>query len=235
MPALLLLFHPVHHGRALVDLADLVGAPGVVEDALGRRRLAGVDVRHDPDVAGVLECELAGHRGGVRLSGDGSGKKRALGPARATGLYGPVRVAICSRSPSCLPTPRRHARTTRHPRGESTIAEGLLVISRGARSAAQGVAFSRAIAAGVGRTPRDARRRCSRGSRRPPRRALCRGVRARARAACSSLGAQSPVERTLPAARATRWRLRSISRAPRSVRRLTNHPAVRWPLRARST
>ena len=53
--ALLLLLHPVHHGRALVDLADLVGAPGVVEDALGRRRLTGVDVRHDPDVAGVLE------------------------------------------------------------------------------------------------------------------------------------------------------------------------------------
>ena len=53
--ALLLLFHPVHDRRALVDLADLVRAPGVVEDALGRRRLAGVDVRHDPDVAGVLE------------------------------------------------------------------------------------------------------------------------------------------------------------------------------------
>ena len=51
---LLLLLHPVHDGRALVDLADLVGAPGVVEDALGRRRLAGVDVRHDPDVAGVF-------------------------------------------------------------------------------------------------------------------------------------------------------------------------------------
>src|SRR5262249_28590558 len=52
--ALLLLFHPVHHGGALVHLADFVGAAGVVEDALGRRRLAGVDVRHDPDVAGFL-------------------------------------------------------------------------------------------------------------------------------------------------------------------------------------
>ena len=51
---LLLLLHPVHHGGALVDLADLVGATGVVEDALGRRRLTGVDVRHDPDVAGVF-------------------------------------------------------------------------------------------------------------------------------------------------------------------------------------
>ena len=60
-PALLLLLHPVHDGSALVDLAHLVGAAGVVEDALGRRRLAGVDVRHDPDVAGLLEWEGAWH------------------------------------------------------------------------------------------------------------------------------------------------------------------------------
>jgi hypothetical protein len=53
--ALLLLLHPVHHGRALVDLTDLVSATGVVEDALGRRRLTGVDVSHDPDVAGVVK------------------------------------------------------------------------------------------------------------------------------------------------------------------------------------
>ena len=49
--ALLFLLHPVHDGRALVDLPQLVGAPGVEEDALGRRRLAGVDVSHNPDVA----------------------------------------------------------------------------------------------------------------------------------------------------------------------------------------
>ncbi len=52
--ALLLLFHPVHHRGALVDLADLVRAARVVEDALGRRGLARVDVGHDPDVAGLL-------------------------------------------------------------------------------------------------------------------------------------------------------------------------------------
>ena len=61
-PALLLLHHPVHDGGALVDLAHLVRAAGVVEDPLGRRRLAGVDVRHDPDVAHPVErdCSL-GH------------------------------------------------------------------------------------------------------------------------------------------------------------------------------
>ena len=53
--ALLLLLHPVHDGGALVDLAHLVGAAGVVEDPLGRRRLARVDVGHDPDVADALE------------------------------------------------------------------------------------------------------------------------------------------------------------------------------------
>ena len=52
--ALLLLLHPVHHRSALVDLAHLVGAAGVIEDALGRRRLTGVDVRHDPDIARLL-------------------------------------------------------------------------------------------------------------------------------------------------------------------------------------
>ena len=56
--ALLLLLHPVHDRGALVDLAHLVGAAGVVEDPLGRGRLARVDVGHDPDVADVLERDL---------------------------------------------------------------------------------------------------------------------------------------------------------------------------------
>ena len=60
---LLLLFHPVHRRRALVDLADLVVAAGVVEDPLGRRGLARVDVGHDPDVAGGLEGMRAGGGG----------------------------------------------------------------------------------------------------------------------------------------------------------------------------
>ena len=58
---LLLLFHPVHHGRALVHLADLVRPAGVEEDALGRRGLARVDVSHDPDVAGLFERKFACH------------------------------------------------------------------------------------------------------------------------------------------------------------------------------
>jgi hypothetical protein len=58
--ALLLLDHPVHGGGTLVHLTDLVVAAGVVEDALGCRGLARVDVGHDPDVAGLGEREVAG-------------------------------------------------------------------------------------------------------------------------------------------------------------------------------
>ena len=89
--ALLLLLHPVHRGGALVDLAHLVGAAGVVEDALGRRRLARIDVGHDPDVPGLLERELARHGDVSSLSAvflrrvpRQRAKKRALsGPGRS--------------------------------------------------------------------------------------------------------------------------------------------------------
>src|SRR5665213_707384 len=62
--ALLLLDHPVHGGRALVDLTDLVVLAGVVEDPLGGGGLARVDVGHDPDVAGLGQWVVAGR--GVR-------------------------------------------------------------------------------------------------------------------------------------------------------------------------
>ena len=61
--ALLLLDHPVHDRRALVDLTDLVGAAGVVEDALGRGGLARVDVGHDPDVPHACDRHLPGSPG----------------------------------------------------------------------------------------------------------------------------------------------------------------------------
>ena len=60
---LALLDHPVHLRRALVDLADLVRLAGVVQDALGRGRLARVDVGHDPDVPGPHERVLADDQG----------------------------------------------------------------------------------------------------------------------------------------------------------------------------
>ena len=59
--ALLLLHHEVHRSRALVGLAQLVDLSTVVEDALGGRRLAGVDVRHDADVARILKGCISGH------------------------------------------------------------------------------------------------------------------------------------------------------------------------------
>ena len=89
--ALLLLLHPVHDGSALVDLAHLVGPSGVVEDALGRRRLTGVDVRHDADIAGLFEGEVSSHgcvecvateRGQVCRGAGRRHKKGPFGPGR---------------------------------------------------------------------------------------------------------------------------------------------------------
>lgn len=45
-------------------LSDLVGLPGVEEDALRRRGLPRVDVRHNPDVAVHVQVDLAPGRGG---------------------------------------------------------------------------------------------------------------------------------------------------------------------------
>src|SRR5262249_41218352 len=59
--ALLLLLHPVHHRGAFVNLPHLVCPLGVIEDALGRRRLAGADVSHDPYIAGVLQGKSPWH------------------------------------------------------------------------------------------------------------------------------------------------------------------------------
>jgi hypothetical protein len=66
-PALLLLLHPVHRRGAVMHLADLVGLAGVVEDTLGRRGLAGVDMRHDPEVAVARERVVACHWSVLRL------------------------------------------------------------------------------------------------------------------------------------------------------------------------
>ena len=65
--ALLLLDHPVHDGGTLVHLADLVGAAGVVEDALGRGGLPRVDVGHDPDVADARQGHVTNQRAALAL------------------------------------------------------------------------------------------------------------------------------------------------------------------------
>ena len=59
--ALALLHHPVGGGGALVHLAHLVDGAGVIEDPLGRGRLAGVDMGHDSNVAITIERELPRH------------------------------------------------------------------------------------------------------------------------------------------------------------------------------
>jgi hypothetical protein len=60
--ALALLLHPVGDRGAVVDLAHLVDGARVKEDALGRGRLARVDVGRDADVARPLKRERARRR-----------------------------------------------------------------------------------------------------------------------------------------------------------------------------
>ena len=51
---LLLLLHPVHGRIAVVRFTDLVVNARVEQDALRRRRFAGVDMGHDTNVSGEL-------------------------------------------------------------------------------------------------------------------------------------------------------------------------------------
>jgi len=53
--ALLFLLHPIHGGSAIMDFTDLMALAGVVENPFGRRRLTGVDMRHDADIAIVFD------------------------------------------------------------------------------------------------------------------------------------------------------------------------------------
>ena len=55
---LLLLHHPVHGRSSVVNFTDLVVHSGVVQDALGSRRLTGINVSHDADIADLLEWNL---------------------------------------------------------------------------------------------------------------------------------------------------------------------------------
>jgi hypothetical protein len=52
--ALLLLLHPVHRCRTVMDLTEAMGLPRVIENPLGRRRLARVDVGSDTDIPDVF-------------------------------------------------------------------------------------------------------------------------------------------------------------------------------------
>ena len=54
-PSLLLLLHPVHRGGTFVHFAHFVQAARVIEDAFCGRRLTGIDVGHDADIADVFK------------------------------------------------------------------------------------------------------------------------------------------------------------------------------------
>ena len=62
-----------------MDVDDGVLAPRVVQDALGRRRLAGVDVGDDPDIADIGKRSSAGHGRFRAVLGDAVNSKPGPG------------------------------------------------------------------------------------------------------------------------------------------------------------
>ena len=145
--ALLLLLHPVHRGRALVDLTDLVRATGVVEDPLGGRRLTGVDVRHDADIAGLVERELTGHGSSASTS---QGKENGpLGPARTAGCRTRSWRYVLERSIRERGRFRRGVRmssATRRIDDDSSRQRAAIARSRGASRAARRAAAAAVLA-----------------------------------------------------------------------------------------
>ena len=49
----LLLRHPIHGGRSLMDFSHAVYAPGIKQNTLARRRLARINVGNDADIANI--------------------------------------------------------------------------------------------------------------------------------------------------------------------------------------
>ena len=59
--ALLFLLHPVHRRHAFVHLAQAVRATGVVQNSLGRRCFTGIDMRHNADIANMIQRMRSRH------------------------------------------------------------------------------------------------------------------------------------------------------------------------------
>ncbi len=59
--ALLLLLHPVHHRGTIMHFTDFVTHTRIEQDTLGRRGLAGIDVRGNTDVTVALDGCGSGH------------------------------------------------------------------------------------------------------------------------------------------------------------------------------
>mmetsp|Transcript_25335 Transcript_25335/g.60550 ORF Transcript_25335/g.60550 Transcript_25335/m.60550 type:complete len:792 (-) Transcript_25335:17-2392(-) len=79
---LLLLSHPVHGGAALVHLTDLVRLASVIKDALSASGLAGVNVRHDTNVAVLVQRGFTRCGDLRRRHLDGRGAAEARGRCR---------------------------------------------------------------------------------------------------------------------------------------------------------
>ena len=97
-PALALLIHKIHRGLSVVDFRNAIRTPRIEQDAFTDRRLAGIDVRHDANIAYFI-CAFT-HR--HRLSP--LNEKSGLGSTpKPSGLRTPAVIATyCAHSVVCL-------------------------------------------------------------------------------------------------------------------------------------
>ena len=59
----LLIRHPIHHRLPVMDFTYFMGAPGIIQNTLGHRRFAGINVGDNVDVAYILDfCCFLFHR-----------------------------------------------------------------------------------------------------------------------------------------------------------------------------
>ena len=57
----LLLFHPIHCGRTVIDLTDFMNASCIIKDALGSCGLPCINVCHDAEIAPLIKGDCFGH------------------------------------------------------------------------------------------------------------------------------------------------------------------------------
>ena len=81
-PTFPLLLHVIHLGGPIVHITWPVNPAGVVEYPLSRRRLAGVDVSHDPDISDHLQGDFASHYHSQIPSGFSHGYPQDTNPTK---------------------------------------------------------------------------------------------------------------------------------------------------------
>ena len=94
--AFLLIWHPVHDGFTIVDFTDSVGTAGVIKNPLGDRRLSGINMGNDADIAHVSYFDTRTHR--INSMFAFSGTCRSIWPASVADSFPLTKILTASTS-----------------------------------------------------------------------------------------------------------------------------------------